>query len=70
MNVMRIGENTMKVNELTNEVFSIKETTTAGAVASVANPTVAKAKPKKKKVKSVNALDRNANLFGGGTVKR
>ena len=46
---MRIGENTMKVNELTNEVFSIKETTTAGAVASVANPTVAKAKPKRKK---------------------
>jgi len=67
---MHIGEDIMKVSELTQEKFSIKETTTAGAVASVANPTTAKAKPKKKKVKSVNALDSNANLFGGGTVKR
>jgi len=69
MSGMSTGENTMKVSELTQETFSIKETTAAGAVASVANPTTAKSKPKKK-VKSVNALDSNANLFGGGTVKR
>jgi hypothetical protein len=71
MSGMSTGENTMKVSELTQETFSIKETTAAGAIASVANPTTAKSKPKKKvKVKSVNALDSNANLFGGGTVKR
>ena len=34
MSGMSTGENTMKVSELTQETFSIKETTAAGAVAS------------------------------------
>jgi hypothetical protein len=47
---------------------SIGETTTAGSVAVVVNPGVAKTKKTNKIAK--NALDTNDNLFGGKTVKR
>jgi hypothetical protein len=39
----------------------------AGSIATVANPTVARSK---KKAKSVSALDSNVSLFGGKTIKR
>ena len=42
----------------------------AGAVASVANPTMARSKPKKKKGIAKNALDTSDNLMGGKTIKR
>lgn len=47
---------------------NIGETTTAGAVATVANPSVARSKKTKKVAK--NALDSNDNLFGGAPLKR
>jgi len=68
----------MKINEI------VKETTTAGAIASVANPTAAHSKPKKRgkygapeapQLKNAdgtakNAQDVNKNLMGGKTIKR
>ena len=48
---------------------NIGETTTAGSVASVVNPS-ATAKIKKTKKVAKNALDTNDNLFGGKAVKR
>mgnify|MGYP001241938619 FL=1 len=50
--------------------MGISETTSAGAVASVANPGRATTKPKKRKGVAPNALDSGENLMGGGTVKR
>jgi hypothetical protein len=47
---------------------NIGETTTAGSVAVVVNPGVAKTKKTNKIAK--NALDTNDNLFGGKTIKR
>jgi hypothetical protein len=47
---------------------NIGETTTAGSVASVVNPGVAKTKKTSKITK--NALDSTDNLFGGKPVKR
>jgi len=42
----------------------------AGAVASVANPSVARKKPKKRKGIAPNALDSGDNLMGGKTIRR
>jgi hypothetical protein len=47
---------------------NIGETTSAGSIATVVNPGVAKTKKTNKVGK--NALDTNDNLFGGKTVKR
>ena len=71
----------MKINEITEASAGA---TTAGSVASVANPNVAHAKPKKTgkygapeapQVKNSdgtakNALDINKNLMGSKTIKR
>ena len=68
----------MKMHEL------LDETTTSGPIASVANPTAAHSKPKKRgkygapeapQLKNAdgtakNAQDVNKNLMGGKTIKR
>jgi|TARA_B110000046_G_C12769922_1_gene304467 hypothetical protein len=60
----------MKIHEITNETAT-SGGTSAGAVASVANPTVARSKKKPKMQKPTdNALNKNTNLFTGTTLKR
>lgn len=50
----------------------IKETTSAGAIATVSNPSVTRnpKKPKKRKGVAPNALDSNTNLMSGKMLKR
>lgn len=72
----------MKIKDITEAASP--GATSAGAIASVANPTAAHSKPKKKgkygapeapQVKNSdgtakNALDVNKNIMGGKTIKR
>jgi hypothetical protein len=63
----------MKLAELLAKPSKIKESATAGAtsagnIASVANPNIARSK---KKVKTANALDtKDVSIFGGPAFKR
>ena len=50
--------------------MGISETTSAGSVASVANPSTSRKKPKKNGGVAPNALDSGDNLMGGKTVRR
>ena len=60
----------MKIHEITNETAT-SGGTSAAAVASVANPIVARSKKKPKMQKPTdNALNKNTNLFTGATLKR
>lgn len=54
------------------KIHEIMETTTAGNIATVANPHIAHSKKKPKKQKPTdNALDmKNVSVFGGNIVKR